>query len=112
MSASLNNPSGASTAEGADATADNHDPLHWPARMWIALLIFSGVILLDGLDISMIAVAIPEIQQAFGIGAATAQWLVSAYIRRRRRHGKRHADDQRRRRHTDRFEQRHGQARR
>ncbi|MDQ0084228.1 MFS family permease [Variovorax boronicumulans] len=48
--------------------------------MWIALLIFSGVILLDGLDISMIAVAIPEIQHAFGIGAVTAQWLVSAYI--------------------------------
>ncbi|MCR6477435.1 MFS transporter [Variovorax sp. ZS18.2.2] len=54
--------------------------LPWTARMWIALFIFSGVILLDGLDISMIAVAIPEIQQAFGIGAATAQWLVGAYI--------------------------------
>ncbi len=53
---------------------------HWPARLWIALFIFSGVILLDGLDISMIAVAIPEIQQAFGIDAAMAQWLVSAYI--------------------------------
>lgn len=52
----------------------------WSARQWIALMIFSGVILLDGLDISMIAVAIPQIQQAFGIGAATAQWLVSAYI--------------------------------
>jgi MFS family permease len=48
--------------------------------MWIALLIFSGVILLDGLDISMIVVAIPQIQQEFGMGAATAQWLVSAYI--------------------------------
>lgn len=89
MSASLNNnPCGAcpdgggaiSAAAAAAATADNPDPLHWPVRMWIALLIFSGVILLDGLDISMIAVAIPEIQHAFGIGAATAQWLVSAYI--------------------------------
>jgi MFS family permease len=57
-----------------------NDALHWPARLWIALLIFSGVILLDGLDISMIAVAIPEIQQEFGIGAATAQWFVGAYI--------------------------------
>lgn len=87
MSASLNNnPCGAcpdgggATSAAAAATAANRDPLHWPARMWIALLIFSGVILLDGLDISMIAVAIPEIQHAFGIGAATAQWLVSAYI--------------------------------
>ncbi|WP_230682946.1 MFS transporter [Variovorax paradoxus] len=48
--------------------------------MWIALLVFSGVILLDGLDISMIAVAIPEIQREFGISAATAQWFVGAYI--------------------------------
>lgn len=54
--------------------------VHWPARLWVALFIFSGVILLDGLDISMIAVAIPEIQQAFGIDAAMAQWLVGAYI--------------------------------
>lgn len=56
------------------------DSLHWPARLWVALLIFSGVILLDGLDISMIAVAIPEIQHEFGISAGTAQWFVGAYI--------------------------------
>ncbi|SEI97640.1 Predicted arabinose efflux permease, MFS family [Variovorax sp. OK212] len=62
------------------ATGTHPDPLHWPARMWMALLIFSGVILLDGLDISMIVVAIPQIQQEFGMGAAAAQWLVSAYI--------------------------------
>ncbi|MGJ7504444.1 MFS transporter [Variovorax sp. ZT5P49] len=83
MSASLNPCDARPDDEGVvavAATQGNKDPLHWPARMWIALLIFSGVILLDGLDISMIAVAIPEIQQAFGIGAATAQWLVSAYI--------------------------------
>lgn len=62
------------------APANVKNPLHWPARLWVALLIFSGVILLDGLDISMIAVAIPEIQHEFGISAANAQWLVSAYI--------------------------------
>jgi EmrB/QacA subfamily drug resistance transporter len=43
-------------------------------------LICSGVILLDGLDISMITVAIPEIQHEFGMTAATAQWLPGAYI--------------------------------
>jgi MFS family permease len=48
--------------------------------LWVALLIFSGVILLDGLDISMIAVAIPEIQRAFDLDASAAQWLVGAYI--------------------------------
>lgn len=64
----------------APTTSAPSQQIRWPARSWLALLIFSGVILLDGLDISMIAVAIPEIQRAFGIGAGTAQWLVSAYI--------------------------------
>ncbi|MGK9166068.1 MFS transporter [Inquilinus limosus] len=62
------------------APAAPSETTRWPARLWVSLLIFSGVILLDGLDISMIAVAIPEIQREFGISAAAAQWLVSAYI--------------------------------
>ena len=74
------NESNRSMAMGTAPHAQATDPLHWPARMWMALLIFSGVILLDGLDISMIVVAIPQMQQAFGLSAATAQWLVSAYI--------------------------------
>lgn len=56
------------------------ESLRWPPRLWISILIFSGVILLDGLDISMIVVAIPEIQHELGMSAATAQWLVGAYI--------------------------------
>lgn len=52
----------------------------WPARLWIVLLVSSGVILLDGLDVSMIVVAIPQIQREFGMSAATAQWLAGAYI--------------------------------
>lgn len=56
------------------------DSRRWPARAWIALFICSGVILLDGLDISMIAVAIPEIQRELGMSAADAQWLAGAYI--------------------------------
>ncbi len=81
-SASLDpcNPHRGGNDDEGPAATQGTDPLHWPARMWIALLIFSGVILLDGLDISMIVVAIPQIQQEFGMGAATAQWLVSAYI--------------------------------
>ncbi|WP_433330939.1 MFS transporter [Spirillospora sp. CA-294931] len=54
--------------------------VRWTARSWISLMIFSGVILIDGLENSMIAVAIPEIQREFGMSAATAQWLIGAYI--------------------------------
>ncbi len=69
-----------SDERAVDPPVVGSDALKWPPRLWVALIIFSGVILLDGLDISMIAVAIPEIQAEFGISAATAQWLVSAYI--------------------------------
>ncbi|GGK11875.1 MFS transporter [Streptomyces camponoticapitis] len=52
----------------------------WSARLWVSLMIFSGVILLDGLDISMIVVAVPEIQRELGMSTADAQWLVGAYV--------------------------------
>ncbi|MBT2212938.1 MULTISPECIES: MFS transporter [Actinomadura] len=55
-------------------------PVRWTVRSWVALLVFSGVILLDGLENSMIAVAIPEIQREFGMDASTAQWLTGGYF--------------------------------
>ncbi|GAA3043794.1 MFS transporter [Actinokineospora globicatena] len=55
-------------------------PVRWRTRQWILLFLFSGAIMLDGLENSMIAVAIPRIQAAFGVGAATAQWVPGAYI--------------------------------
>ncbi|MFE2725348.1 MFS transporter [Kitasatospora sp. NPDC059327] len=71
------------TSEATPETAVpevQQDSLRWSARLWVSLLIFSGVILLDGLDVSMIVVTIPEIQNELGMTAATAQWLVGAYI--------------------------------
>ncbi|MET9557416.1 MFS transporter [Streptomyces sp. NPDC006645] len=69
---------------GASDTREQREqqegPARWPARLWVSLLIFSGVILLDGLDISMIVVAVPAIQDELGMSTATAQWLVGAYI--------------------------------
>ncbi|MER6945974.1 MFS transporter [Nonomuraea sp. NPDC000554] len=60
--------------------AVRREPVRWSARLWVSLLVFSGVILLDGLENSMIAVSIPEIQHELGLSAATAQWLIGAYI--------------------------------
>lgn len=73
-----------STATANDVSSAMKPPekpsLRWPPRLWIALLVFSGVILLDGLENSMIAVSLPEIQRDLEIDAATAQWLIGAYI--------------------------------
>ncbi|MER7763388.1 MFS transporter [Streptomyces sp. NPDC097619] len=71
--------SGAELPEsGAQASGEGAGK--WPTRWWVALLVASGVILLDGLDISMISVATPEIREALGMSASSAQWLVGAYI--------------------------------
>jgi EmrB/QacA subfamily drug resistance transporter len=67
---------GGDVAESATSTG----PVRWRARQWILLFIFSGAIMLDGLENSMIAVAIPEIQRTFGVSAAVAQWVPGAYI--------------------------------
>ncbi|PSL52251.1 EmrB/QacA subfamily drug resistance transporter [Saccharothrix carnea] len=64
----------------APAPDTGNERVRWNARQWILLVIFSGAITLDGLENSMIAVAIPEIQRAFGVTAATAQWVPGAYI--------------------------------
>ncbi|RJQ73836.1 MFS transporter [Pseudonocardiaceae bacterium YIM PH 21723] len=52
----------------------------WSARLWISLITISSVIMLDGLENSMIAVAVPQIQHAFGLTAAATQWLIGAYL--------------------------------
>src|ERR1700741_2116401 len=80
MSTSVTPNEGKPGGDTVTATAVGRHPLRWSARQWIALFIFSGAIMLDGLENSMIAVAIPEIQKAFGVSAATAQWVPGAYI--------------------------------
>ncbi|GCD97000.1 MFS transporter [Embleya hyalina] len=72
--------SGAACTPEAESSEIGADSPRWSSRLWISILIFSGVILLDGLDISMVVVAIPEIRHELGMSAATAQWLVGAYI--------------------------------
>ncbi|GAA2976140.1 MFS transporter [Actinokineospora diospyrosa] len=80
MSTSLTPDEQKRDGDAVAAPAAEGGPVRWKARQWILLFIFSGAIMLDGLENSMIAVAIPEIQAAFGVSAATAQWVPGAYI--------------------------------
>lgn len=49
-------------------------------RAWAALLIVCGAIFLDGLDVSMVGVALPSIDSDLGLSTSSLQWIVSGYV--------------------------------
>src|SRR5919112_436261 len=71
------------TPAGADPTAPvNHHITgeRWDARVWGALILLCGVLFLDGLDVSMVGVALPSIREDLDLTTAQLQWIVSGYV--------------------------------
>ena len=52
----------------------------WSTRRWALLLVLCTVLALDGLDVSMVGVALPTIGAELGVGTETLQWVVSGYV--------------------------------
>src|SRR4051794_37866826 len=52
----------------------------WDARLWGALFLLCGIVFLDGLDVSMVGVALPSIQADLGLTTSQLQWVVSGYV--------------------------------
>jgi MFS family permease len=52
----------------------------WSGRTWAMLMTLCIVLALDGLDVSMIGVALPSIGAELDLSTSTLQWLVSGYI--------------------------------
>lgn len=52
----------------------------WDARLWGALLVLCGALFLDGLDVSMVGVALPSIGADLGMPTGDLQWVVSGYV--------------------------------
>jgi len=52
----------------------------WDARLWGALFVLCGVLFLDGLDVSMVGVALPSIESDLGLSTSQLQWIVSGYV--------------------------------
>jgi MFS family permease len=44
------------------------------------LAVLCGVLFLDGLDISLVGVALPSIKRELGLGDSQLQWIVSGYV--------------------------------
>jgi MFS family permease len=52
----------------------------WPARLWGILAVLSLVLFLDGLDVSMVGVALPSIGTELHLATSSLQWIVSGYV--------------------------------
>jgi MFS family permease len=52
----------------------------WTTATWILLVVLCGALFLDGLDISMIGVALPSIGRALDLSSSSLQWIVSGYV--------------------------------
>jgi MFS family permease len=49
-------------------------------RAWGLLLVLCGAIFLEGIDVSMMGVALPSIRAELGMSTSSLQWVVSAYL--------------------------------
>src|SRR5918992_4299772 len=66
------------TDSASAPTNSNH--FRWSPALWGALFVLCGALFLDGLDVSMVGVALPSIQADLGLSTSQLQWVVSAYV--------------------------------
>ena len=48
--------------------------------MWGVLAVLCTVLFLDGLDVSMVGVALPSIGTELGLSTTSLQWIVNGYV--------------------------------
>jgi MFS family permease len=53
---------------------------NWDRSLWGLLIVLCGVVFLDGLDVSMVGVALPSIRADLGLTTSELQWVVSGYV--------------------------------
>jgi MFS family permease len=59
--------------------SDGH-PDRFTSRTWAMLSVLCGAVFLEGIDVSMVGVALPSIRSDLGLSTASLQWVVSAYV--------------------------------
>jgi MFS family permease len=67
-----------SVPTSSPAPAPPHERMS--ARAWGLLLVLCGAIFLEGIDISMMGVALPSIRAELGLSTTSLQWVVTAYV--------------------------------
>ncbi|MGN9914580.1 MFS transporter [Phytohabitans sp. LJ34] len=71
-----------SVAPAATATIPSTAPVEqrWTPRLWGVLAVLCTVLFLDGLDVSMVGVALPSIGADLGMSTTSLQWIVNGYV--------------------------------
>jgi MFS family permease len=54
--------------------------LDWTPTTWLLLVVVCGALFLDGLDLSMIGVALPSIGRSLHLDPSSLQWIVGGYV--------------------------------
>lgn len=52
----------------------------WTSRLWAVLAVLCLVLFLDGLDVSMVGVALPSIGHDLGMATGSLQWIINGYV--------------------------------
>lgn len=53
---------------------------NWNLTTWALLFLVSGALFLDGIDLSMVNIALPSISAELALSTGQLQWIVNAYI--------------------------------
>ncbi|MEA2124586.1 MAG: hypothetical protein QOI80_1368 [Solirubrobacteraceae bacterium] len=54
--------------------------VRWDRSVWALMAVLCGVLFLDGLDVSMVGMALPSIESDLHLSTSQLQWIVSGYI--------------------------------
>ncbi|RVW04747.1 MFS transporter [Rhodococcus spongiicola] len=65
------------TSSGTSAPATDQA---WTPRLWGILAVLCLVMFLDGLDVSMVGVALPSIGIELGLTTTSLQWVINGYV--------------------------------
>ena len=65
------------TPPGLTAPAEEQ---RWTPRLWGILAVLCAVLFLDGLDVSMVGVALPSIGTDLHLSTTSLQWIVNGYV--------------------------------
>jgi MFS family permease len=68
------------SSDALNSGARHGDSGGWTPQLWAILFVLGGALCLDGLDVSMVGVALPSIRSALGLSTSSLQWIVSGYV--------------------------------
>jgi EmrB/QacA subfamily drug resistance transporter len=74
------NPSTTASTSTTAPDGTKQEEQRWTPRLWGVLAVLCAVLFLDGLDVSMVGVALPSIGTELNLSTSSLQWIVNGYV--------------------------------